>query len=258
MRLDLLHHDDDFVAVYKPAGLLVHRTRLDAGETRFCVQTLRDQLGVEVFPCHRLDKPTGGILLFALNKPALRQAQEEFATKRACKEYLAVVRGWIPPAGRIDYPLRYEKDSYDARAPAADQAAVTDYERLSKAEVNEPVGRYSTARYSLVRLLPETGRKHQLRRHLAHVRHPIVGDTRHGDGAQNRFFREHFGCHRLLLVATRLGFAQNSPLAFIQIETAPDLDFCRVAEEVSPAFACSSGSKRSATLGNAQVPGART
>jgi tRNA pseudouridine65 synthase len=231
MRLDLLYKDDQFVAVYKPAGLLVHRTFLDAGETRFCVQILRDQIGAEVFPCHRLDKPTSGILLFALDKPALKQAQEEFASGRALKRYLAIVRGWTAPVGLIDYPLRYEKDDYDERRPKQAQVAITDFQRLATAEVNIPVGRYSSGRYSLVELRPRTGRKHQLRRHLAHLRHPIVGDTRHGDGAQNRFFRTHFHCHRLLLVATGLGFAESSPLAQIRIKARPDEEFLRALEQ---------------------------
>lgn len=234
--LELLYQDNDFVAVYKPAGLLVHRTWLDAGETRFCVQMLRDQIGKPVFPCHRLDKPTAGILLFALHKPALRQAQEAFAAQQVEREYVAIVRGWIPEAGRIDYPLRYEPDAFDERRPAAIQEAVTDYERLALAEINKPVSRYATARFALVRIRPQSGRKHQIRRHLAHLRHPIVGDTRHGDGAQNRFFREQLQSHRLLLVATGFGFTKKSTLGHIRIVTNPDADFRRVAAGVGPLF----------------------
>lgn len=233
MGLELLYQDREFVAIYKPAGLLVHRTPLDSRETRFCVQLLRDQLGATVFPCHRLDKPTAGILLFALNKPALQRAQEAFSTGRALKRYLAVTRGWIAESGTIDYPLRYEHDVHDDRTGGRIQEARTDFQRLAITEIEAPVGRYSTARYSLVSLTPATGRKHQLRRHLAHLRHPIAGDTRHGDGAQNRFFRERFDCHRLLLVATELSFPVDSDpgLAKIRIKTEPDPDFQTVLRQ---------------------------
>lgn len=229
MPLGILYQDDHFAAVYKPAGLLVHRTMLDARETRFCVQMLRDQLGRPVYPCHRLDKPTAGILLFALNKAALRLAQEALGSGQAQKRYLAIVRGWMPESGKIDYPLRYEKDELDPKRPEAPQPAVTNFRRLATTELPHPVGRYSSARYSLVELEPETGRKHQLRRHLAHLRHPIIGDTRHGDGAHNRFFREHFNSHRLLLVATALGFPGGAGGLPAAITTAPDPEFLATA-----------------------------
>jgi tRNA pseudouridine65 synthase len=232
MHLDILHRDPDFVAVYKPAGLLVHRTFLDAHETRFCVQLLRDQLGCEVFPCHRLDKPTSGILLFALHPSALQQAQEAFTSGAVTKRYLAIVRGWTPPAGVIDYPLRYEADTYDSRTGGRIQEATTAFQCLATTEFPAAVGRYPTARYSLISLHPSTGRKHQLRRHLAHLRHPIVGDTRHGDGVQNRFFRQQLDCHRLLLTATDLAFPPESALRHIQIQARPDPDFMTAAEQV--------------------------
>lgn len=230
MSLEILHRDDDFVAIYKPAGLLVHRTSIDAGETRFCVQILRDQIGREVTPCHRLDKPASGALLFALNRPALKRAQAAFAAARTLKRYLAIVRGWIQEEGQIDYSLRYETDGYNGGGKGKIQHAKTNFRRLAKTELPFAVGKYPGSRYSLVELTPQTGRKHQLRRHLAHLRHPIVGDTRHGDGAHNRFFREHFACHRLLLVATELRFPEDSDMGGLHIRTLPDTDFRRVAE----------------------------
>jgi tRNA pseudouridine65 synthase len=198
MLLPILYEDDNYVAIDKPSGLLVHRTKLDRHATEFALQILRDQLGREVFPCHRLDRPTSGVLLFALNNATLRFAQKQFAEQKAAKEYLAVVRGWTEDRGDIDYDLRSEEN------PGKSQPALTEYTCLSRTQLELPAGRYACARFSLLKLQPKTGRKHQLRRHLAHIRHPIMGDTRHGDGAQNRFLREHFGVHRLLLRATRL------------------------------------------------------
>ncbi len=219
MSLPILHQDDDFVAIDKPAGLLVHRSALAAGADRFALQELRDQLGRVVFPCHRLDRPTSGVLLFALHREALRHAQAMLADGRAQKTYWAAVRGWPAADGTIDYPLRSED------RPDKVQAAVTAYRRLRTSTVPEPVGRYEEARFALLELQPKTGRKHQLRRHLAHLRHPILGDSRHGDGVQNRFLQQHCGIRRLMLRATRLRLPKPD-------ETAPPLDITAPPEPV--------------------------
>jgi len=207
--LDILYQDERLVAVNKPAGLLVHRSMIDRHETRFAVQLLRDQIGQHVFPVHRLDKPTSGVLLFALNSETARKMGDLFSAGVVGKEYLAVVRGYTNEQGIIDYPLKEELDKKSDKKANPDkeaQEAVTEYDRLATVELACPVGRYQTARYSLVQLKPKTGRKHQLRRHLKHIFHPIVGDTTHGDGKQNTFFREQFDCHRMLLAATKLSF----------------------------------------------------
>lgn len=231
-RLNLLFEDKHLVAVYKPAGLLVHRTSIDAGETRFCVQVLRDQIGREVFPCHRLDKPTSGVLLFALDKDVLRTVNTAFAEGRVEKTYHAVVRGWVDQPGLLDYPLVPMKEEPDeGEAPAA-QPAVTAYAPLERYEIPEPVGRYESARFSLVELSPRTGRTHQLRRHMAHLRHPVIGDTAHGDGARNRFFREYFGCHRLMLSAVSLCLEHPVTGDLLRIESAPDKSFLGVVREL--------------------------
>lgn len=196
--LKILYQDDALVAIDKPAGLLVHRSALDAKETVFALQLVRDQIGREVFPCHRLDKPTSGVLLFALNKTVLKQVQEAFHEHAIEKTYLAVTRGWPSETGTIDYDLRSEEN------PNKIQNAITSYRCLEQSSIDYPVGRYSRARFSFLELKPRTGRKHQIRRHLAHIRHPILGDTRHGDGAQNRFLRDFCGFQRLMLHASRL------------------------------------------------------
>ena len=202
--LEIVYRDQTCVVINKPAGMLVHRTSLDHGETVFAVQRLRNQLGMKVHPVHRLDKPTSGLLLFALNGEALKTLQSQFTKRKVEKTYWAIVRGYLSNDGTLDYPLKREVDSYSHAATGVNQSAITHYRCLAQTELPIPVGRYPTTRYSWVELKPETGRKHQLRRHLAHLRHPIVGDTRHGDGVHNRFFREHLGIHRLLLHAQRL------------------------------------------------------
>ncbi|MEZ4483021.1 MAG: pseudouridine synthase, partial [Syntrophotaleaceae bacterium] len=205
--LEILYRDEHLVAINKPAGLLVHRSPIDRRETRFALQILRDQLGQRVYPVHRLDKPTSGVLLFGLSPDAAYRAAEAFASRRVGKKYLAVVRGHSAEQGTIDYPLRDEPDQRAAKAPPVEaRAARTDFRRLATVELPIPVGRYATCRYSLVEARPLSGRRHQLRRHFKHLAHPIIGDTTHGNGQHNRFFRQQFDCHRLLLAATELSF----------------------------------------------------
>lgn len=196
--LTILYQDEHYVAIDKPAGMLVHRTRI-AEEAEYAMQRLRDQLGRHVFVVHRLDRPTSGVLLFALSSEAAREMCAVFESRRVEKRYLAVVRGWTEEAGIIDYPLREEKHKEA-------QPAVSAYRRLATVELDIAVGRYPKARYSLVEVTPDTGRMHQIRKHFAHIFHPLIGDTTYGEGRHNRLFRDHFGCERLLLMATELSF----------------------------------------------------
>lgn len=208
-ELEIIYKDDDIVAVNKPSGLLVHRSMIDRRETRFAIQILRDQIGQYVYPVHRLDKPTSGVLLFALSKETARALSEQMQEKAFKKQYLAIVRGFTEDEGLIDYALKEELDKMTdakARTDKEAQEAVTGYRKLDQVELPFGVGRYKTTRYSLLQLHPQTGRKHQLRRHMKHILHPIVGDTKYGRGEHNRFFREQFDVHRLLLHASTLTF----------------------------------------------------
>lgn len=188
----------------KPPGLLVHRTGLDAGETRFALQLLRDQLGRAVWPAHRLDKGTSGVLLFALDADTASGLGRAFeAPERVCKTYRAVVRGWPPASGRIDYPLKRMED--DARTGREElQDARTDYRMLECYELPLPYDHFATTRCALLELQPLSGRRHQLRRHLKHIAHPIVGDATHGKGPLNRSLAPWLGGQRLWLHALRL------------------------------------------------------
>lgn len=209
MELTLLYRDEQLVAVNKPAGLLVHRSNIDRHETRFALQLLRDQLGRHVFPVHRLDKPTSGVLLFALSPATAAQLTRCFALRQVEKTYLAVVRGIPEEAGIINHPLAEEQDRLphgQPQAPSEPQAAITGFRRLSTVELPIAVGRYPASRYSLLAVTPLTGRRHQLRRHLKHLLHPIIGDTNYGEGRHNRLFRDEFHCHRLLLHAAEISF----------------------------------------------------
>lgn len=207
--LEIVHLDSDLVVINKPPGLLVHRSKIDRHETRFALQMLRDQIGQHVFPVHRLDKPTSGLLAFALTPRVATLLSDQFARREIAKQYLAVVRGYCPLQGEIDHALTEKRDRVADRQSGAikpPQDALTRYRRLAQVEWPEAVDRYPHARYSLVELRPRTGRKHQLRRHMKHIGHPIIGDAKHGKGVHNRFFAERLDCPRLLLACTGLGF----------------------------------------------------
>lgn len=207
--LQILYQDDDLVAINKPPNLLVHRTKIDKHETRFAMQELRNQIGQYVYPVHRLDKPTSGVLLFALSSDIATRITALFESGRVQKKYLAVVRGVTDIRGVVDYALKEQLDKMtdeQAVQNKSAQAATTVYERIAQIELDIPVGPYSTSRYSLLQLMPETGRKHQIRRHMKHIFHPVIGDTTHGDGKHNSMFRSQFNCHRLLLHAYSLHF----------------------------------------------------
>ncbi|WP_318517762.1 tRNA pseudouridine(65) synthase TruC [Photobacterium leiognathi] len=225
MELEILYRDEYLIAVNKPAGMLVHRSWLDSHETVFVMQTLRDQIGQHVFPLHRLDRPTSGVLLFGLSSEIAAEMMPMFAGRDMHKTYHAVVRGWIKEAAVLDYPLKVELDKIadkNASEEKEAQLAVTAYEPLATVETDIAVGRYSTSRYCLVEMKPETGRKHQLRRHMHHLSHHIIGDVNHGDGRHNRMFREHYDCHRLMLHASRLQFAH--PITGEPIDIRADID----------------------------------
>lgn len=197
--LPVLYRDDDLIAINKPAGLLVHRSPVDRRETRFALQILRDQIGQWVYPVHRLDKPTSGVLIFALNPKTAAILSQQFEQRQLYKHYLAIVRGWTPDEGLIDHPVRDDTDTKASieRGPA--RSAISRYRRLARIELPCFVERYPHTRYSLVELFPKTGRRHQLRRHMKHIGHPIIGDAKHGKGVHNRFIAANYQVQGLLL-----------------------------------------------------------
>lgn len=234
-EIEILYEDEHLVAIHKPAGLLVHRSYLARRERFFAMQLTRDLVGCHVFPVHRLDRPTSGVLLFAKSSEVANALCEQFASHTIEKQYLALVRGNMHESGILDYALKVELDELgdkNADPNKAAQEAVTAYEPLLNTEIPYQSGRYPTSRFALVRLSPKTGRKHQLRRHMAHLRHPIVGDTTHGDGKQNAFFREHFGINRLWLIAKKLTFAHPITQTRLSIETELESEWETVFAEL--------------------------
>jgi tRNA pseudouridine65 synthase len=222
--LRLLHLDADLVAIDKPAGLLVHPSGLDAHEDRTALKLLRDQLGEWLWPLHRLDKGTSGVLLFARNADAAREWGLAFEQGRVAKSYRALVRGWPDAEGTIAQPL-----ARDPELPSEGQPrlpAVTKYRRLAAFEWPFSVdARHATSRYALVEVEPLTGRRHQIRRHFKHIAHPLVGDATHGKGAHNRAVAAWLGVQRLWLHAESVELATASGLLRIVAEPGPEWRF---------------------------------
>jgi len=224
--MEILFQDDDIVAVNKPSGIKVHRGAYDSCREKFALQLVRDQVGQYLYPVHRLDKPTSGVLMFALNPGAARSLAKSFARRLVQKTYLAVVRGYIAEAGVVDHPLRRSDDG--ERLNKEPREALTRYLRLDTAELPVAVGRYATARYSLVQVMPATGRMHQIRRHMSHLRHPIINDRQYGDNKHNRFCSEELNCRRLLLAATELRFPHPRSREITCLTARLDEDFSQV------------------------------
>jgi tRNA pseudouridine65 synthase len=220
--LEILYQDENLIAINKPHGLLVHRSSIAADAEEFALQLLRDQVGKKVNPAHRIDRKTGGVLLFAFDKPTEIAMQQAFMENRVKKKYLAVLRGYTPDAEEIDYPLRKENGTL--------QDALTRYVTLQRAELDVPFGSHPTSRYSLIEAAPETGRMHQLRKHFAHIFHPIIGDRTHGCNKQNKFFKETWEMETMLLHASQLMFAHPITGEEITIQAPLHEEFKRVMQ----------------------------
>ncbi|MFC0512628.1 pseudouridine synthase [Mucilaginibacter angelicae] len=218
--LEIIYRDEHLIAINKPHGLLVHRSSIAADASEFALQLLRDQIGMKVNPVHRIDRKTGGILLFAFNKEVEIAMQKAFMENQVSKKYLAIVRGHTPDAESIDYPLRKENGTL--------QDAFTSYATLKRAELDIALGKHPTSRYSLVEAVPTTGRMHQLRKHLSHIFHPIIGDRTHGCNKQNKLFLEQWEMTTMLLHASQLIFKHPVTGEEVRIEAALQPEFSRV------------------------------
>ncbi len=232
MELEIVYQDEFLVAINKPPGLLVHKTDISA-ETVNAMHLLRDQLNQWVYPVHRLDRATSGILLFALNSEIAGKVCEDFISHAVEKDYLAIVRGRLEGSEVIDYPLKDIRDQLKNKKKKVTRPpldAITFINSIGTSEINFAVGPYEKSRYSIVKVQPKTGRYRQIRRHLKHIFHPVIGDVRFGDGKHNLLFREQIGNSRLLLHAYKLKFMHPATGLEVILRAEPDADFYKAAE----------------------------
>ena len=220
MALPVLFRDQWLAVIDKPAGLMVHDSALARGETDFAADRLRDQFDAPVFLVHRLDRATSGCLLLAFDRGTASVLGKTLMAGDVEKAYLAVCRGWPDEAFTIDHALD------GGPGKPMKKPAVTRFERLATCELDLPSAGFATSRYALLRAWPETGRFRQIRRHLKHASHHLIGDTSHGDGRHNRAFRM-LGIHRMLLHAQRLAFPHPHTGERCEVDAPPDAGFAR-------------------------------
>jgi tRNA pseudouridine65 synthase len=235
--IEILYEDPWLVAVHKPAGWLVHRVPQMAKDDPVLLQQVRDQIGKRLFPVHRLDRPTSGVLVFALDKKSAAYLVDQFTRRTIRKQYVALVRGYLTEEGTIEIPLR-ERFGEEAAGYTLDchplQTACTHYQATRWFEAPWGFAPFATSRYCFLKIEPRTGRWHQIRRHLQHIAHPIIGDKRHGDSRHNRHFADHLGNDQLLLSATRIEMIHPKHQTPISFEAPLDGNFERVLGALVP------------------------
>ncbi|MGL1889707.1 MAG: pseudouridine synthase [Reichenbachiella sp.] len=225
INFEILYQDEHLVAINKPNGIMVHRSKLAGRDEKFVLQELRNQIDQHVYPAHRIDKKTSGVLLFTLTPDCLSKIRIQFEEKTVQKEYLSIVRGFTDERGTIDYALMSEKGK--------SQEAVTHYETLQTSEIDLAYGKHQTSRYSLLKVIPETGRMHQIRKHFAHIFHPIIGDRPHGCNKQNKLFLNKWGMDKMLLHANKLTIKHPVTDQFITFQADLPLEFNRMIKELN-------------------------
>ena len=218
--LQVLHLDPAFAVVDKPAGLMVHDSALARGETDFMADRLREQFGRQIFLVHRLDRATSGCLLLAFDRESASILGKTLMSGDFEKDYLAMCRGWPEEDFVVDHPL----DGGPGKPQK--KPAITHFKRLATCELAMPSAGFDTSRYALLRAQPQTGRFRQIRRHLKHLSHHLIGDTSHGDGRHNRAFRM-MGIHRMLLHAERLRFSHPHSGERVEAVAPVDAEFAK-------------------------------
>src|SRR5690554_1795693 len=224
-ELEIVYEDEYIIAINKPAGLLVHRTKLARDAKEFALQLLRDQVWYQVTPIHRLDRKTSGILLFAKQQEFVHPFQLAMQAEDTQKRYIAIVRGFFPEEIIVDHPLINESGK--------EQEAVTHFRLLKQTEVPLAFGKFDTSRYSLIEAFPKTGRMHQIRKHLNHLRHPIIGDRPHGCNKQNALFLKEYGLKKMLLHAESIHFSHPFTDKIIEVKAALPAHFNQTISDLN-------------------------
>jgi tRNA pseudouridine65 synthase len=229
MEFEVFYQDENLVVINKPTGYFVHRSKLDNTSDKIVLQNLRNQIGKKLYPVHRLDRKTSGLLIFALNKETQVILSQMFQEQLVQKYYLAIIRGHTKESFIVDYEL--------PNASGKLKEAVTHFKVLSASELPFASStKHSSSRYSLVLAKPETGRQHQIRKHLAHERHPIIGDRPYGCSKQNKFFLEKWNVTRMFLHAWKVEIPSSKNFSGIKLKIRPDEGFMEMLEKLELHF----------------------
>ncbi len=223
--VNFIYRDEHFVAINKPNGLLVHRSYIASDASEFALQLVRDALGQYVYPVHRLDRKTSGVLIFGLSSEIARKIQESMESGAAQKRYLAIVRGFFPDEIQLNHPLINEAGK--------SQEAETYFKFIKRTELDIPLGKHATSRYSLIEAFPRTGRMHQIRRHLDHLRHPIIGDRPWGCNKQNKLFLDKWEMNTMMLHAVSMKIPHPISGELIEINAELPTEFQRMLDLLS-------------------------
>lgn len=234
----IIYDDGDLIAADKPPGLLIHNSSIDRECTESFTQIVSREAGLDLKLINRLDKPTSGLVLFCRSENLARAMGNLFAGNHPEKIYFALCRGWPSDEGSIDYPLRTIVDSRGKKVVSGEsKQAVTRWNVINRFELPYPDRRFETSRISLCRIIPQTGRYHQIRRHFKHISHQIIGDTTHGDGFYNRIFREKLDISRLMLHSLSISFVHPFSTKIIEISSTLPHEFTvKIQEFISDAY----------------------
>jgi len=236
LSLSIIYQDHDIVAVCKPAGIVVHRCEATPADELALLQLLRDQLEKHVYPVHRLDQPTSGIVLFGLTSQSAAALVEQFTHRRIHKCYQAVVLGHPPSSGSIDIPLTASEgpagtDSSTLTQSTPVRKAKTTYQTLAHFEPSWSNLGYDQWQLSLIEATPHTGRWHQIRRHLTSIGHPILGDRRHGNQRYNDAVVSLGPTNqndRMMLHASYVQFRHPTTGELMELRCDPDLNYLSI------------------------------
>ncbi|MEP3481938.1 MAG: pseudouridine synthase [Fuerstiella sp.] len=235
--LHIILNDESLVVVVKPAGMSVHRNSDDRVSDNYLLQRLRDQTGDWLFPIHRLDRATSGLVVFAKAPEIAAAVSAQFANREVLKQYVALVRGHTKPSDSIAHRLismrgRTKPEGHPAREP---QEALTEFETVNSWTLPFSSGPYQTTRCSLVNVFPKTGRWHQIRRHFNYHSYPVIGDSSHGDTRVNKAFTDQLGIQRLMLMASFLKFSHPKTNEPVHLECDIDADFQTAVKRIEAA-----------------------
>ena len=227
MEIPIIYQDEHLLVVDKPVDLPVHKNDFMPHDAPYLTKLVGDQIGQWIFNVHRLDSKTSGLIILALSSEVAHELTLQFERKEVEKEYVAIVLGEVPQEGVFDEKVVVKKKSKFKKN------AVTNYKMERVVPTKISYKEHIDVSLSLVRIMPETGRWHQIRQHFAKNRHDIIGDSHHGDFTLNKLIRAEWGFNRLMLHAHKLSFTHPISKEKLYFEATIPLEFEQLLEAVS-------------------------